>query len=213
MPSSPRTDSARPELDRSGPLQPDPETEELWDGLLAGEQEAFAKVERLIGEICPRALRRYGAPPALVPQLLPEVLSSVGMYVQACTKEGNEPRRRPRRIREFLKYRARAVLTDHGRAGRWRSSSDLLDVDPADPAAEMQTVDRLIAEETSGAYEDCLGELPPSCAVVWSARHVQALTTEQTAAKLGITRGAVALRLHRATRRLHRCLRLKGVIL
>jgi len=212
MPSSPRTDSARPELGRKEPLPPDPETEELWNGLLAGKEEAFAKVERMVGEVCPRALRRHGAPPALIPQLLSEILSSVGMYVQASRDGGGGARRQPQRIREFLKYRARGVLTEHERAGRRRSSSDLLDVDPPDPAGDMETADRLIAEETSEAYEDCLAKLPRSYAVVWTARRVRELTTEQTAAELGITKGAVALRLHRAARQLRECLRHKGVI-
>ena len=53
-------------------------------------------------------------------------------------------------------------------------------------------------EETRAMVRDCIARLPDGYRIVLHLRDIEEMSTEETAAVLGITRNAVKIRLHRA---------------
>lgn len=200
--------SSRPSID---PQQTDAETAELWPRICAGDDAALEELRSLIQEECPRLLLTHGAPRDALPELLGDVLSSVWEFARN-SLDSASGHRAPKQIRLFLKWRARGVLTEHRRRGQELSSRAQVDQELPAPVRDTVPIHRALTEEVFDAYEACLEAMPENHRQIWKARQVRGLSTTEVAAELGITKGAVAMRLFHATSWLMNCLRSKGAI-
>lgn len=76
---------------------------------------------------------------------------------------------------------------------------------PGEPdllAADEDTAERVIELDQAGRIAEAIGQLPAEARQVVVLRDVQGLSTKETAVVLGISEGAVKVRLHRAHARL-----------
>lgn len=73
------------------------------------------------------------------------------------------------------------------------------------PWAEVRTADSILeSQELCALVRATIATMPPSCRVVLMMRDIEQRSTAETAAALGLTEGAVKVRLHRARAALRR---------
>ena len=92
--------------------------------------------------------------------------------------------------------RARGDIRARGQSAGWAE----MDVEIADPAANPES--RAETADLAARTARALGELPEDAREVVVLRDVQGLSTKEAASVLGISEGAVKVRLHRAHARL-----------
>ena len=185
----------------------------LWERARAGEGEARAELAELIAVVARAELRRRGARPAEIPDLVQEAQRTTFAFL-ARQAEG------PKGLRTFLKYRAWGVLSDH----RKKMQSSKVDYPGHVDAFEAAAVDpsgggggggggprsTVGAEELGRALADCRERLPKELADVLRLRYERELDTEAIQTSLGLHRNTIHVRVFRALERMRRCMTSKG---
>ena len=187
------------------PSKTEVEHESLWRDVCRQKDGAYARLEGMVAEVCRPVLRRKGIPGSEMGELLQDVLVSIWQFA-------GRQRDCPRNLREFLKWRARGVFCKYVRRKiAERRAGDLRL--PAEPGGEVvRPWDPLLLVELREAMADCRDRLDEKYRRVWIARIEEDMDTETTAEELGLSRGTVALHLHRAKDLLWECLEHKRVL-
>lgn len=109
-------------------------------------------------------------------------------------------------LRAFLQYRARAVLSEERRRSRPSLKITVShDVVAGEPSRERPVLPAQLGE-LRGALADCLSRLAPDARRAIELRYLHDEPVRDIAARLGQSAENTSLRLHRALRRLRRCL-------
>lgn len=174
----------------------------LWDAMVRQEASVLGALEPVAREVCLREFRHRGVPENEVDDLIHETCLSAWRFAPEHTDF-------PESFRGFLKWRGIGVLTAYRRK-RKRDEAQPLPVDPV--RDDFRPLESLVLDELAAALRSCRDELSENLRIVWAARHERELSGRDTAVELGLTDGAVALRLHRAKDHLWKCLQRKGVL-
>lgn len=165
----------------------------------AREQLASLASKIALGE-----LSRRRAPPAELEDLAQEAVRSTLAFVGRGAPA-------PRDLEAFLKYRAWGVLSDYRK--RLRAQPVLTtrepSLEPRDPArGPRETSQR---RQLIDALADCRAALTPEQRETIELRYLAGLEGEAIAARLGVHRNTVHVRVHRALIALRECLERKGL--
>lgn len=176
---------------------------ELWERARGGDEVARARVGALAVEIAAAEYARRGVGGATVEDLVQESARSTLAYLA----RGGEG---PRDLRAFLKYRAWGVLSDHRK--RMRTALPTADLalapEPADSGRGPQAAAAL--RQLARALRDCRERLAPEQRETLALRYEGRLEGEAVAARLGVHRNTVHVRVFRALGQLRECLARKG---
>lgn len=176
----------------------------LWERARATGSAQRDELARLAAEIGRAELRRRRAPEAEADDLAQEVVRSTLAYL-----ERGGPA--PQDLGAFLKYRAWGVLSDFRKRQRARPMPLTLEQahDPADPAPTRSEGER---RQTLAALADCRARLTAEQRATIELRYLEGLDGESIAARLGVHRNTVHVRVHRALSALRECLERKGLL-
>lgn len=184
-----------------GPLDDDAQ---LWE-LARTAGEPRERLAALAHALCRAELTRRGASSADLDDLAQEAVRSTLAYIA----RGAPP---PRDLRAFLKYRAWGVLSDHRKLLRARPVQDLHAV--LDPPRDRASGPResLAQRQMLAALADCRARLSDEQRSTLELRYEAGLEGEAIAARLGVHRNTVHVRVHRALIALRECLQRKGLV-
>ncbi len=182
----------------------DVEDEALWSGARerGPEREQLAQLALLAAR---SELARRGAPSEELEDLAQEAVRSTLAYIA----RGAPP---PRDLSAFLKYRAWGVLSDFRKRQRARpvpDSAALLDP-PSDPSRGPR--ESLARRQLLAALAECRTRLNDEQRSTLELRYEAGLEGEAIAARLGVHRNTVHVRVHRALIALRECLQRKGLV-
>ena len=175
----------------------------LWTLARDGDVAARDQVAGLAIEVARRELKRRGAGPSDLDDLVQEASRSVLATLAA----GGEA---PRDLRAFLKFRAWGVLSDHRKKMR-ATHIEVRGEETFEVAARDPGPDRgLRVAQVEAALDDCRARLTPEQQIVLSMRYEGGLESETIANELGLHRNTVHVRVFRALQSLRECLARKG---
>lgn len=175
----------------------------LWERAAAPGREREQLAE-LAATIARSELIRRRASPADLDDLAQEAVRSTLAYVGRGAPA-------PRDLEAFLKYRAWGVLSDHRKRLRAQpvQTSREPSFEPLDPArGPRETSQR---RQLIDALADCRAALSTEQRETIELRYLSELEGEAIAARLGVHRNTVHVRVHRALIALRECLERKGV--
>jgi RNA polymerase sigma-70 factor (ECF subfamily) len=177
---------------------------QLWERVRSGFADAREELGRLASSLARAELVRRRAAPGDLDDLAQEAVRSTLAYV-----ERGGPA--PTDLSAFLKYRAWGVLSDHRKRQRATpmhalSAEAFERPDPARGPSERS--ERLQVLET---LRDCRSRLSAEQRQTVELRYLEGLEGEAIAARLGVHRNTVHVRVHRALLALRECLERKGL--
>jgi len=149
-------------------------------------------------------LVRRRASPADIDDLTQEVVRSTLAFVG----RGGDA---PKDLGAFLKYRAWGVLSDHRK--RLRARPMTFELEPHFDRAGASAAPEVSSErrQTLAALQDCRSRLSAEQRETIELRYLAGLEGESIAARLGVHRNTVHVRVHRALIALRECLERKGL--
>ena len=176
---------------------------ELWEGARAGDESARARLGELAREAASAEYERRRVELAARDDLVQESVRSTLAYLA----RGGEP---PRELRAFLKYRAWGVLSDHRK--RMRTALPVTELEPgAEPAAAGAGPEaRAMRGQLASALAECVARLNTEQRETVGLRYAGRLESDAIAARLGVHRNTVHVRVFRALAQLRECLARKG---
>lgn len=179
---------------------------ELWDGVRGADAAAREELARLAWSTARSELLRRRAPSGEVDDLAQEAVRSTLAYA-----ERGGPT--PKDLGAFLKYRAWGVLSDWRKKERARAVH--VDPNPAVERADPTSGPRERAEHRQllEALRDCRTRVSAEQRETLELRYSQGLEGDAIAARLGVHRNTVHVRVHRALIALRECLERKGLSL
>lgn len=176
----------------------------MWECARAPDAPERAALAQWAADAGRGELLRRRAPPTELDDLTQEVVRSTLAYLE----RGGPP---PRDLGAFLKYRAWGVLSDHRKRQRARPMP--LELDPshdlADPVAAPHSEGE--RRQTFAALEQCRSRLSDEQRATIELRYLAGLDGDAIAARLGVHRNTVHVRVHRALIALRECLERKGL--
>lgn len=176
----------------------------LWERSQQADERARSELAALAEGLARSELARRRAPPEELADLVQEAVRSTLAYVGRGAPE-------PKDLSAFLKYRAWGVLSDHRKRQRARPMQIDSDAapEPLDPGRGPQAASA--QRQTLAALADCRSRLPAEQRETVELRYLQGLDGAEIAARLGVHRNTIHVRVHRALIALRDCLERKGL--